>query len=120
MSRNKNGRVRCGRCYKVLFSNVRRSPTAAELRAARSTDWEGLEVAERMETLTRMVGFDQPHHDRLTQTVTFDADDNIAGFYCTKCSIAYEPPNLGDRLAEHTRLRQDLILLASDIKTRRA
>ena len=49
-----------------------------------------------------------------------DAGNRIVGLYCPKCSIRYEPSNCEDRIAEHVRTQQDLVLTGSDIKTRRA
>jgi hypothetical protein len=112
--KNKNGRVRCGKCYRVLFSELRRKPRAAEL-----ATFGAHRVDDIDDEISKLVGFDQPHQDRLRQTVIYDAGDRIVGFYCPKCSIRYDPSNCEDRVAEHVRKHQDLVLTLSDIKKRR-
>ena len=116
MSRkNKNGRVRCGKCFRVLFSELRRKPRTGELETL------GTHPVDDIDNETdKLVGFDQLHQDRLRQTVIYDVGNKIVGFYCPKCSIRYEPSNCEDRIAERVRKSQDLVLTGSDIKTRRA
>ena len=121
MSRkNKGGRVRCGKCFRVLWAAVRRQPRSAEIEALIPDDDAKLasvrEAADEMARLD-LYGF---HQQDLRQTTITDDNGGIVGFYCPKCSIRYvvelTPEERGD--GEH---HDDLVLTAADIvKARRA
>jgi hypothetical protein len=112
--KNKSGRARCGKCYRVVFAAVRRVPTRRELETLQHViDYFGDEfgTADRVEVLLKLVGSDALNGD--------DAEGRFVR-YCKKCSIRYEPLSFFDRLSEQIQKREDLVLTISDVKTRRA
>lgn len=118
MAKRKAGRVRCGRCQRVLYDPTKgeRAPRRGEVDTINAME-QGLEKGAALyRSMTRpAVTSDNAYFSAATHGDEAGVDDSVVLFVCpgAKCEIQYRVSDYRAKLAAAVSRGEDLILTAS-------